>query len=196
MPLAGRSVTAGDGTGTARTTRAQYFELGLNLLAGGGARAVTIDTLCTGLEVTKGSFYHHFQGVRDFMAQLLLYWEDRYGHRLAREAVAVKGARAMIPAVKRAASYGVHHEAESAIRALAQSDPFAAEVQKRVDKGREDVLVDMYVDAGMPLDRARTFSRIGMAILVGTQQRERPVDRDRLYGLLDEYQRWIEGDLQ
>lgn len=181
---------------SSRTTRAQYFELGLSLLAGGGARAVTIEALCSGLEVTKGSFYHHFQGVRDFMAQLLLYWEDRYGHRLAREAVSTNGAVAMIPAIKRAAAYGVRHEAESAIRALAQSDPFAAEVQKRVDKGREDVLVDTYLGAGMPLDRARTFARIGMAILVGTQQRERPVDRDRLYGLLDEYQRWIEGDLQ
>ena len=85
------------GTGTSRTTRAQYFELGLNLLAEDGARAVTIDALCTRLAVTKGSFYHHFQGVRDFMAQLLLYWEHQYGHRLAREALTTTSVRVMIP---------------------------------------------------------------------------------------------------
>jgi AcrR family transcriptional regulator len=178
-----------------RTTRAQYFELGLDLLAEGGAPAVTIDALCSRLTVTKGSFYHHFQGVRDFMAQLLLYWEDRYGHRLAREAMATTSVQVMIPALKRAAAYHTRHEAESAIRALARSNPFAAEVQRRVDQGREDVLVDTYLAAGMPLDRARTYARLGMAILIGMQQRELPVDRERVYELFDEYQHWIEGAL-
>jgi hypothetical protein len=101
----------------------------------------------------------------------------------------------MIPSMKRAAAYHTRHEAESAIRALAQSNPFAAEVQRRVDQGREDVLVDTFLVAGMPLDVARTYARIGMAILIGTQQRERPVDRDRLYALFEEYERWILGAL-
>lgn len=178
-----------------RTTRSHYFEVGLELLAEGGATSVTIDALCTRLQVTKGSFYHHFQGIRDYTAQLLLHWEDQHGHRLAREALRVKGAVALIPQLKLAAAYAVHHEAESAIRALSRSDPFAAEVQRRVDQGREDVLVDMFLSAGMDETDARTTAVIGMAILIGTQQRERPVDRDRLHTLLAEYQRWIEEKL-
>lgn len=180
---------------SSRTTRAQYFEVGLELLAEGGAPSVTIDALCTRLRVTKGSFYHHFHGVRDYMEQLLVWWEDRHGHRLAREALAVKGPTTLIPQLKVAVAYAVHHEAESAIRALAMSDAFAAEVQRRVDHGREEVLVDLYRAAGMDDDTARTSARIGMAILIGTQQRERPVDRDRLHTLLAEYQRWIETRL-
>ena len=179
-----------------RTTPTQYFELGLELLAEGGATSITIDALCTRLQVTKGSFYHHFQGVRDYMAQLLLHWEDQHGHRLAREALSSRGPTALIPQLKVAVAYAVHHEAESAIRALAQSDPFAAEVQRRVDSGREDVLVDLYAAAGMAPDDARTTARVGMAILIGTQQRERPVDRDGLHTLLAEYQRWIEEKLR
>jgi AcrR family transcriptional regulator len=180
---------------SSRTTRAQYFELGLELLAEGGAPSVTIDALCTRLLVTKGSFYHHFHGIRDYTAQLLLYWEDQHGHRLAREALAMKGPAKMIPQLKLGAAYAVHHEAERAIRALAMTDPFAAEVQQRVDQGREDVLVDVYRAAGVDDSTARTWARIGMAILIGTQQRERPVDRDRLHSLLAEYQRWIEERL-
>jgi AcrR family transcriptional regulator len=172
--------------------RVRYFELGLDLLAEVGAKGVTIDALCTRLQVTKGSFYHHFSGVRDFMAQLLAYWEDRYGQRLAREALAARGPAEMIPLMKHGAAYDVHHEAESAIRALAQSDPCAAEAQRRVDQGREDLLTDAYVAVGMTPDTARALARIGVAILVGTQQRERPVDRDGLFSLLDEYQRWAE----
>jgi AcrR family transcriptional regulator len=171
--------------------RVQYFELGLDMLAEVGAKAVTIDALCTRLQVTKGSFYHHFSGVRDFMAQLLVYWEDRYGQRLAREALAARGPAEIIPLMKHGACYEVHHEAESAIRTLAQSDPAAAEVQRRVDQGREDLLTDAYVGTGMAPDTARNLARIGVAILIGTQQRERPVDRDRLFSLLDEYDRWV-----
>lgn len=171
--------------------RVKYFELGLDLLAEVGAKGVTIDALCTRLQVTKGSFYHHFSGVRDFMSQLLLYWEDRYGQRLAREALAARGPAELIPRLKHGACYDVHHEAESAIRALAHFDPAAAEVQRRVDEGREQLLVDAYVGAGMAPESARTVARIGMAILIGTQQRERPVDRDRLFELLGEYERWV-----
>ena len=152
--------------------RVKYFELGLDLLAEVGAKAVTIDALCTRLQVTKGSFYHHFSGVRDFMSQLLVYWEHRYGQRLAREALGARGPGELIPLMKHGACYDVHHEAESAIRALALSDPEAAEAQRRVDEGREQLLVDAYVEAGMPAETARTVARIGMAILIGTQQRE------------------------
>ncbi|HEY3141402.1 MAG TPA: TetR/AcrR family transcriptional regulator [Acidimicrobiales bacterium] len=175
--------------------RGHYFELGLDLLAEGGAKAVTIDALCGRLQVTKGSFYHHFKSGRDFLWQLLVYWEDRYGQRLAREAMAARGAAELIPLMKQRAAYDVRHEAESAIRALAQSDPFAAEVQQRVDQGREDLLVDTFLQAGIPLDTARTLARIGVAILIGVQQRERPVDRDRLRTLFDEYQRWIQASI-
>ncbi len=181
--------------GATTLSRVQYFELGLDLLAEGGANAVTIDALCARLQVTKGSFYHHFGGVRDFMAQLLAYWEDCYGQRLARQVLAARGAHELIPMMKRGASYDVNHEAESAIRALAQSDPAAAEVQRRVDQGREDLLVDAYVAAGMSVHKARTLARMGMAMLIGTQQRERPVDRDRLYEMFSEYQRWIQRTL-
>jgi hypothetical protein len=35
------------------------------------------------------------------------------------------------------------------------------------------------------------LARIGLTILVGTQQIEERVDRDRLDALLSEYQRWL-----
>jgi hypothetical protein len=37
------------------------------------------------------------------------------------------------------------------------------------------------------------LARIGLTILVGTQQIEEKVDRRRLDELLSEYQRWLEG---
>ena len=53
-----------------------YFDTGMQLLALGGVRAVTVARLCSALGVTKGSFYHHFRGVEDYKTQLLAHWSS------------------------------------------------------------------------------------------------------------------------
>ena len=69
---------------------------------------------------------------------------------------------------------------------------FAAEVQRRVDETREDRLTQLFVTIGVDASRARVLARLGLAVLIGTQQREHPVDRRRLEETFDEYQRWVE----
>jgi len=66
-----------------------------------------------------------------------------------------------------------------------------AEFQRRVDRHREEVLVQAFVDIGIDEQEARVLARIGLTILVGTQQIEDTVDRKRLDVLLSEYQRWL-----
>ena len=172
-------------------TPTDYFEVALDLLAEGGPKAVTIAALCQQLEVTKGSFYHHFSGVPDFMRQLLGYWEQR-GREAGEQAFEAADPLQRLTFAKLAGTYGLHHEAESAIRALARADLYADEVVRRVDQTREDQLAKGFEEAGIRQREARVLARIGIAILVGTQQRDRPVDRKRLQELFDEYQRWLE----
>ena len=168
-----------------------FFEAALDLLADGGAPAVTVARLCTALGVTKGSFYHHFPGIPGFMDGLLAYWEQR-GVDRAMQAMAATGPCGLFEVAKLAATWELHHEAESAIRALARTDERVAAVLERVDRWREDQLVAAFVLRGMDGDRAQVLARLGMAVLIGTQQREHPVDRRRLQQTLDEYQRWLE----
>jgi len=47
-------------------TRRRWLEEGLALLEEAGAEALTIESLTSRLEVTKGSFYHHFTDYRTF----------------------------------------------------------------------------------------------------------------------------------
>lgn len=168
-----------------------YFETALNLLADGGSKAVTIARLCQDLGVTKGSFYHHFGGIPDFMARLLAYWESR-GLTEAARTLAVAGPSDILEVAKLTATWNLHHEAESAIRALARTDPAVAAVQRRVDRHRENDLAGAFVVVGIEPDRARVLARLGIAVLIGIQQREHPVDRRRLQEIFDEYQRWLE----
>ena len=60
-------------------SRDDYFKVGLQLLADAGIGAVTIANVCARLNVSKGSFYHHFKSAQDLQEKMLGYWEDIYG---------------------------------------------------------------------------------------------------------------------
>lgn len=168
-----------------------YFDAGLDLLAQEGPTSVTIARLCHALGVTKGSFYHHFSGIPEFLRRLLGHWE---AHELALMAEAEGRAPLDHPTevAKLAATWSIRHEAETAIRALGRTDATAAETQQRVDLRREDTLTHLFIALGIEPGRSRVLARVGMAILIGTQQRDHPVDRHRLEEMLGEYQRWVE----
>lgn len=168
-----------------------YFDAGLDLLADGGREAVTVAALCRRLHVTKGSFYHHFTGVPDFLERLLLQWESQE-LEIMTEAQLRAALERPTEFAKVAAAWRVRHEAETAIRAMARTDAYAAEVQGRVDRQREDSLCQLFVTMGIGSSRSRILARLGLAILIGTQQREHPVDRHRLEETLGEYQLWVE----
>ncbi len=146
--------------------------------------------LCSRLRITKGSFYHHFAGTPDFLERLLGYWE-RQEAALLLDAQSRAASEQPSEVAKLAAAWRIRHEAETAIRALGRTDVHAAEVQRRVDQLREDALTGLFVAMGVARVRATVLARVGMAILIGTQQRNQPVDRQELEAMLGEYQRWI-----
>jgi AcrR family transcriptional regulator len=171
--------------------KADYFEAGLELLASGGIGAVTISALCYRLGVTKGSFYHHFSSQTVFQDELLAYWASERADQLM-PLIAAMDPIERLEALKRGA-VALRHESESAIRAWARTNTAAAGAQARVDHDREMNLAGFLADAGIPSERAGLLARIGMSILIATQQLERPVDRKRLMAAFDEYQRWLES---
>lgn len=173
-----------------RRNRADYFDAGLELLAEGGLGALTIANLVDRLQVTKGSFYHHFSSGPDYQASLLAHWAGERADQLRAQVASVADPQARLDVLKRLAVQ-VEHEAESAIRAWARTDPVAAEAQRAVDVEREELLTASFRELGMAPTRARDRARIGVAILVGTQQIEDRVDRRRLARVFGEYQRWL-----
>lgn len=152
-----------------------YFNVAFDLLAQGGPKLVTIANLCERLHVTTGSYYHHFSSRSDFMHRLLLYWEQEYALRLVREALDVPDPIARIDALLDM-SVNLHHDAESAIRAYARSDEFAAEVLRRVDRSRHRVVVQTHVGAGFTEAEAELYATMGVSLLIGTQQISMPVN--------------------
>lgn len=173
-----------------RQSKDDYYRTALDLLADGGVGALTIANLCTRLGVTTGSFYAHFAGIREFYTAFLEQWEAGRVYHLKEQVDSTIDPLGRIDLLRRLA-ISVNHEAESAIRGWARTDPLVAEFQRRVDRLREKALVQAFLDIGIDREEARVLARIGLTILVGTQQIEDKVDRKRLDTLFSEYQRWL-----
>ena len=156
--------------------RHDYFAAGMDLIAKGGVRAVTIARLCAELGVTKGSFYHHFRNVEDFRRQLLTHWSSERERQVSVAASAVADPIQRLE-VLRDFAVGLHHEAEAAIRAWSRTDPEAWAVREKVDTARERTITQAYVDAGVPTDEAELMGRAAVAILIGAQHRGHATDR-------------------
>ena len=175
-----------------RQSKDDYYRTALDLLADGGADALTISNLCTRFGVTTGSFYAHFAGIREFRTGFLEQWAAGRAYQLKEQVDSTTDPLDRIDLLRRLA-VAVHHEAESAIRGWARTNAEVAEFQRRVDRAREEALAQAFFDIGIEKGEARVLARIGLTILVGTQQIEEKVDRRRLDELLSEYQRWLEG---
>jgi len=169
----------------ARVNRSAYLESALRILAEDGSDGLTVAELCCRLNVTKGSFYHHFSGMPEFVTALLEFWEDQRSQRLIAASEAESDPEARF-AVLMDVAMGLPHEAEAALRAWGRSNAEVRAVVERVDEAREQHLADSMRLVGLPPDRARVRARMAMAVLVGTQQRENPVNIDGLRAMLEE----------
>lgn len=160
-------------------TRGDYFEAGLALLGEAGSGAVTIARLCEALDVTKGSFYHHFRNIDDYRVQLLKHWAVEREGQIAEALAAADGPLERTVAM-RAHAVGLAHEAEAAIRSWSRRDADVEALQQRVDAERERAIAEAYGEAGVPADVAGLLGRIAVGLMIGVQHRSRAADRDGL----------------
>jgi AcrR family transcriptional regulator len=173
-----------------RLTPEDYFREALGVLGEFGSDALTIAILCERLEVTKGSFYHHFGGMPGFVTQLLEYWEREHSDRLIKISKAQPDPTLRILTLTEM-GVGLPHASEAAIRAWGRSSPEVADATTRVDRRRERHLIDAVSALGIDRQRARLLARIGLNVLVGVQQREHPVDLRRLRQMFEEVNKLV-----
>ena len=169
-----------------RLTTADYFREALDVLGEGGSDGLTIAVLCARLRITKGSFYHHFDGMPDFVDQLLVFWESEHSDRVIAALRTERDPRRRLDSLATVGA-ALPHDCEAALRAWGRSRADVAEVVERVDKRRERQLADAVAALGVERGRARVLGRLALTVLVGGQLRESPVDARRLATTLEEY---------
>jgi AcrR family transcriptional regulator len=171
-------------------SRDAYYEAGLDLLAEGGHGGLTIAALCERLGVTKGSFYHHFGDMAEYVALLLGHWEAEHATRLIALSASVTDPEERFDLLQGIA-VGLPHGAEAAIRAWSWNSAVVAAAQQRVDQARLSHLTEAGVDAGLEPARARRMAKISLSVLIGMQLLERPARRASMDDVFAELRNWV-----
>ncbi len=131
-----------------RLTREQWIAHGLRTLARQGAAALKTGMLAEGLQVSRGSFYWHFESIADFRAQLLATWQERATDGVIREIdSSIVGPARLTHLMKLA--FNEDRSLDHAFRSWAASDADAAKVVATVDAGRVAYIAKLLRESGV-----------------------------------------------
>lgn len=162
-----------------------WLDAGLTVLADDGAPALTIDRLSGLLGLSKGSFYHHFNGMSGYTTALLAHFESEHTARfidaVEREPLPPPAKLRRLLDLVLADDEGP--ELEVAVRAWAVQNPQVGEVQRRVDRTRVDYLCGLLQDIGS--DDAELLGELMYLVLIGAGHVLPAVPPERLRRLYD-----------
>lgn len=174
----------------AQLTKQDWLQAGLKVLATNGAPGLTIEALTQHLQVTKGSFYHHFDGFGDFKTSLLTYFEEVGTLDIIEMTEKTTAPEARL---RRLLEIIVQHtppagsRVEVAVRAWALQDEAAAAVQARIDAQRIAYVQSLCQPILGNRDQALLMAQMLYALLVGSEQIQPPLSREQLQALFDQF---------
>lgn len=163
-----------------RLTREAWLRAGFEALDRHGHGAVSAQALARRLNVTRGSFYHHFSNRGEFVQSLLQRWEHDYTLAVLAEARVTAQPMARLQRYVAVAA-GLQPGREVAIRAWAAKDVQVQAALRRVDALRQAFAHEM-AHALLPRGTAdadvETVAQLAYLGFIGLQQAG-PLDPQR-----------------
>lgn len=150
-----------------RLQKSDWLRAGLELLSQEGYGGIRIDRLSSQLEVTKGSFYHHFKGQPSYLAALLDHWLQLHAHRL--QILATDPEPQQRPLLQQLAVLPriLPGQAEVAFRTWAFHEPEVRATVEKIDNARLRYLTRHFEGKGLAGAAARARARLTYATFVG-----------------------------
>ena len=155
--------------------KAQWLQAGLDALRKGGVAAVRVERLAAGLELTKGSFYHHFRDRSALLDALLEFWSREMTDAEFERIGALRGdlAARLLALAEDVLEKGMGRY-DPAIRAWARSDRKVAAAVAQVDRRRVRALTDLFEEAAFSSSEAKIRARTFYTFLLGEPQVRAP----------------------
>ena len=138
---------------TERLTKSDWIAHGLRTLTSYGVAGLKVGSMATGLQVSRGSFYWHFEDIADFRSQLLKSWQERTTDQVIRELETEAGPERLKQLLTRA--FVARPTVDRAIRSWAAEDEDVAAIVASVDARRIAYIADLLVAAGVERQRAQ-----------------------------------------
>jgi len=135
-----------------RLTKAGWIAHGLATLARDGAHALKVGPMATALNVSRGSFYWHFDDIGAFRAELLAAWREQATQRVI-DAISRRSGPGRLNHLLRGA-FSQDRALDRAFRAWAADDADVAAVVTSADADRFAYITRLLTDAGVAPDKA------------------------------------------
>ena len=152
-----------------KVDKKQWFIIGLQILEGGDFSKITIDNLCSILQITKGSFYHHFGNIDGYVGALMEYWLELQTTQFIEQAEEFQDPQDKLRSLGDAAAYALNRS-EEVIRGWGYSNDIVKGYVAKVDEIRVKYLMKLGQDRGVNPEQAKDMATIQYALLVGMQQ--------------------------
>lgn len=169
-----------------RLTREDWLTAGLRLLTERGAPALTIDNLTQALQITKGSFYHHFGDFAAYKTMLLTFFEKVHTQdvmtMLEHEHTPLHKLQRLFATVALAPT-----TVERGVRAWSFQDDEVRSVQARIDHQRIAYVQGLCNAARADVAQPQHMEQLAYIIFVGAQQIQPPLPAENIEALFDEF---------
>jgi AcrR family transcriptional regulator len=169
-------------------SRQAWLDEGIKILDEQGANALTIDALATRLEVTKGSFYHHFKNYQGYKEALLDYFEQQSTLTVIDLVEEMKTPSQKLAKLLDLTMVGPPR-IEVAIRAWALLDGFVQNYQQRIDERRINYLKKLWAELRPAEAPAEIMAQMLYAVYVGSQHIVPPINNENLKQIYAEIKR-------
>ncbi len=172
----------------AQVNQQDWISAGLNQLRSEGPMAISGEKLARRLDVTRGSFYHHFRSMDDYVEKLMDEWESAHTHNPLQQVHASAKDAAAEMALLLEAAWNADADLEIAVRQWAFSNDRVRQRVERVDATRLQHLRCLYGELVRDSEKGNKFAVIAYYGLLGAMHAWPRHGRDELRRLILEIQ--------
>jgi AcrR family transcriptional regulator len=169
-----------------RLSKEDWIKLGFDILSEFAQDKLKIQYLCERMGVTRGSFYHHFESMEAYLADLMRAYEDQNTLQLLQAASVASSLQERVAMLDHMISLS-NHRLEAAIRSFAFYNETVKQHLDRVDAIRLEYLGRIYQEEGSTPEVAAKKAKLSYATLIGVQMLDPDIEPEKMLNLYQEY---------
>lgn len=172
----------------ARLSKKDWLEEGFKILTEFAQDKLKILYLCERLGVTRGSFYHHFTSIDNYISELMEAWEEENTMEFIRVASQGKTLEEKMELLN-SQVIQTHQALETSIRSWSFYHPTVKKHLEKVDRIRLSFLENIFTESGLSKKEARLKAKLEYILLVGLQQLFPNMSKKEMMAIYDMYQK-------
>lgn len=153
----------------ARLSKQDWLKEGFAILAEFAQSKIRILYLCERLGVTRGSFYHHFSSIDNYIDELMKTWAEENTERMIRISQKAPSPEAQMDQLNQLV-VAADHSIEAAIRSWGFYNEIVKQHLAKVDQKRLEYLQTIFIKMQFPKKKALALAQLEYATLIGIQQ--------------------------